>query len=291
MLFSSSSCPSSSEPPSSGEQGWALLGLLLALGVMSIVLSSAVIPNVQMQVQRDKEAEMLYRGDQMARGIARFYSRGALGPLRIQLLLTSPYGQLTELAKLRDGVTLGVREIKFVRPSAMIDPMTSSEWEPVRVRDPRLMKFLQAWLVDTQTVDITPYRDYFQLAGPLQKSVFDKITPAPPRTQPPGVAVPGQRTPPTPGAPGAPGNPQVRRPGQTSDDDDDDDDDDVSNDPLARLFESGSGPGHGNGPIIGVVSKKKGKSMSSYFGLDRYEDWIFIYIPRNIPVMPTQRSQ
>jgi len=287
MLFASSRCPYSSEPPSSGEQGWALLGLLLALGVMSIVLSSAVIPNVQMQVQRDKEAEMLYRGDQMARGIARYYARGALSPLRIQLLLTSPYGQLTELAKLRDGVTLGVREIKFVRPSAMIDPMTSSEWEPIRVRDPRIMKFLQAWLADTQTVDINSYRDYFQIAGPLQKSVFDKITPPPLQNQPPGAAAPGQRTP-----PGStdPGNPQVRRPGQTTDDDDDDDDDDdVSNDPLAQLFKSGS-PGHSNAPIVGVVSKKKGKSMSSYFGLDNYEDWIFIYIPRNAPVIPTQRS-
>jgi len=242
-----------------------------------------------MQVQRDKEAEMLYRGEQMAKGIARFYGRGQLSPLRVQLLLTSPYGQLTELAKLRDGVTLGVREIKFVRPSAMIDPMTSSEWEPIRVRDPRLMKFLQAWLADTQTVDINAYRDYFQLAGPLQKSVFDKLTPAPPRNRPPGVAVPapGQRLPPSPANPG---NPQVRRPGQTpDDDDDDDDDDDVSNDPLARLFESG--PGHSNAPIIGVVSKKKGKAMSSYFGLDNYEDWIFIFIPRNAPVIPTGRSQ
>src|SRR6476660_5740713 len=111
MFLAPSRCPHSNEPSSSGEQGWALLGLLLALGVMSIVLTSAVIPNVQMQVQRDKEAEMLYRGDQMAKGIARYYSRGPLGPLRIQSLLTSPYGQLTELTKLRDGVTLGVREI------------------------------------------------------------------------------------------------------------------------------------------------------------------------------------
>lgn len=289
MLFASSRCPHSSKPSSSGEQGWALLGLLLALAVMSIVLSSAVIPNVQMQVQRDKEAEMLYRGEQMAQGIARYYARGTLAPLRVQLLLTSPYGQLTELAKLRDGVTLGVREIKFVRSSAMIDPMTSSEWEPIRVRDPRIMKFLQAWLADTQTVldprDPT-YRDYFQIAGPLQKSVFDKITPPPPQNQPPGAAAPGQRTP-----PGStdPGNPQVRRPGQTSDDDDDDDDDDdASNDPLAQLFKSGS-PGHSNAPIVGVASKKKGKATRTYFGLDNYEDWIFIYIPKPIQVTSQPR--
>jgi type II secretory pathway pseudopilin PulG len=292
MMLASSNRHLTNEPSSSGEQGWALLGLLLALGVMSIVLSSAVIPNVQMQVQRDKEAEMLYRGDQMARGIARFYARGQLAPLRIQLLLTSPYGQLTELAKLRDGVTLGVREIKFVRPSATIDPMTSSEWEPIRVRDPRLTKFLQAWLADTQTVDITPYRDYFQMAGPLVKGAFDRPTPTPLPlpNQPPAGAAPGQRVPPTPATPG---NPEVRRPGQPpdeEDDDDDDDDDDVSNDPLARLFQSGS-PGHSNAPIIGVVSKKKGKAMSSYFGLDNYEDWIFIYIPKTMPTAPSRVSQ
>lgn len=270
------------------EQGWALLGLLLALGVISIVLTSSVIPNVQMQVQRDKEAEMLYRGDQMARGIARYYARGSLAPLRVQLLLTTPYGQLTELAKLRDGVTLGVREIKFVRPSAMIDPMISAEWEPIRVRDPRIMKFLQAWLADTQTVDINAYRDYFQIAGPLQKGVFDKPTLIPAPNQPPAGVTPGQRVPPTPADPG---NPQTRRPGQADPDpDDDDDDDEDSNDPISQLFKSGS-PGHSNGPIVGVVSKKKGKAMGTYFGLENYEDWIFMYIPRNIPTAPTRVSQ
>jgi hypothetical protein len=178
----------------------------------------------------------------------------------------------------------------------MIDPMTNSEWEPIRVRDPRLMKFLQAWLADTQTVDINAYRDYFQLAGPLQKSVFDKpVTPVnpppaggqPPAGQPPAgqppAGAPGQQVPPGAGNPANPANPgnRVQRPGQTGDDDDDDDDDDsVSNDPLARLFE----PGRGNAPIIGVVSKRKGKATTTYFGLDNYEDWIFIYIPRNAQV-------
>src|SRR4030095_5950572 len=268
MSIASSRSPYRRDSSSSGEQGWALLGLLLALGVISIVLSSSVIPNVQMQVQRDKEAEMLYRGDKMAKGIARYYSRGQLGPLRIQLLLTSPYGQLTELAKLREGVTLGVREIKFVRPSAMIDPMTSSEWEPIRVRDPRLTKFLQAWLAYTQTVDISAYRDYFLIAGPLVKGAFDKgsdkIAPAQPA---PGTtpAQPAPGTAPAPQTPPTPGTPPGRRPTPTpdEDDDDDDDDDDVANDPLSRLFDSSS-PGKSNAPIIGVVSKKKGKAMGTY---------------------------
>ncbi|MEK6320402.1 MAG: hypothetical protein AABN33_01835 [Acidobacteriota bacterium] len=285
MLFAVSRFLASREPSRSNEQGWALLGLLLALGVMSIVLTSAVVPNVQMQVQRDKEAEMLYRGDQMARGIARYYARGSLAPLQIQLLLTSPYGPLTNLAKLREGVTLGVREIKFVRPSAMIDPMNSSDWEPIRVRDPRIMKFLQAWLVDTQTVDTNAYRDYFLIAAPPQKSAFDPDPPPP--TPAPGPVVPGQ---PTPQNPANPGNPPVRPPGQTTDEEEEDEEDEEINDPLARLFESGAS-GLTTPPIVGVAPKKKGKSTKSYFGLDNYEDWIFIYIPRNIPARPTRPSQ
>ena len=265
-----------------GEQGWALLGLLLALMVMSIFLVSAIIPDVQKQVLREKEAEMLYRGQQMAEGIARYYSNGALQPLRYQLLLARP---LTELQKLRDGVTIGAIERKFVRPSAMIDPVSGDEWQVVRPRDPRLTKFLQAWVAETQTVDITRYRDYFLLAGPPQKSAFKKNglfqdqTPAGgAQVQPAPSTNPPNRQNPLPNSGGS----QVRPlPNKGDDDDDDDDDDDVPNDPLANLFKSGS-PGQSNIPIIGVAPKKKGKAMTAYFGLENYEDWVFIYIPRNI---------
>src|SRR6266498_833651 len=150
----------------SNEQGWALLGLLLALGVMSIVLASSIVPNVQMQVQRDKEIEMIYRGEQAAEGIARYYNGGRLGG--IQLFQRPPYGYLTDLNKLRDGITIGAREVKFVRASAMIDPISNSEWEPVRARDPRIAKFLQAWAA--QNLIPIPSQ-YLLLAGPPTKSV------------------------------------------------------------------------------------------------------------------------
>ncbi|HEX8087834.1 MAG TPA: hypothetical protein VF762_03215, partial [Blastocatellia bacterium] len=48
-----------------GEKGWALLGLLLALTIMSMVLASAITPNIAAQVQRSKEDEMIYRGNKM----------------------------------------------------------------------------------------------------------------------------------------------------------------------------------------------------------------------------------
>jgi len=278
MLLAVGRVQSSRESEPSNEQGWALLGLLLALGVMSIIFTSSIIPNVQMQVQRDKEIEMIYRGQQMAEGIARYYNGDRLGP--INLTVAPRWGYLTELAKLRDGVTIGVNEKKFVRASAMIDPMNSSEWDLVRARDPRIMKFLQAWAA--QTLIPIPSQ-YLLLAGPPTKSVFGKTRP--PSSNPASGVAPGQ-TPPliSPVNPVNPGNPQVKPPGQTVDDDDDDDDDDI-NDPLAHLFESGA-PGHSNAPIVGVAPKKKGKAATAYFGLENYEDWVFIYIPKNIQQIP-----
>lgn len=256
--------------PRSGEQGWALLGLLLALGVMSIVFASSIVPNVQVAVQRDKELEMMYRGEQVAEGIARYYNGGALRG--IQLFQRPPYGYLTELAKLRDGVTIGVNERRFVRASAMIDPVSNSEWEPVRARDPRIGKFLQAWAA--QTLIPIPTQ-YLLLAAPPTKSVFGKSEPSP--SDPPSGSGASGQTPPIVN-PANPGNPPIIRPGQDPDPDDDDDDDDI-NDPLAHLFQT-SEPGQGNAPIVGVAPKRKGKSANAYFGLDRYEDWVFIFIPK-----------
>ncbi len=263
----------------SHEHGWALLGLLLALGVMSIFLASAIVPNVQKEVQRDKEMEMLYRGQQMAEGIARYYGRGRLVPLNI-LMPPTPLPYLTDLAKLSDGVSIGVRDLKFVRPSALIDPMTSKEWEPVRARDPRIMKFLQAWAAET--LSQIP-NQYLLLAAPPHRSAFKNSNPSS-TNQTPGSGVQGQPNDPNSTTPPAPGGSQVmppRRPA-TGDDDDDDDDDDNPNDPLGHLFDAET-PGHSNAPIIGVASKRKGPAMSAYFGLGNYEEWIFMYIPKVLP--------
>jgi type II secretory pathway pseudopilin PulG len=262
--------------PRAGEQGWALLGLLLALGVMSIVLASSIVPNVQMQVQRDKEIEMMYRGEQMAEGIARYYNGGVrVGP--INLTVRPPYGYLLELAKLRDGVTIGVNERKFVRASAMIDPVSNSEWEPVRARDPRIMKFLQAWAA--QNLIPIPTQ-YLLLASPPTKSVFGKSNPSS-SSGTPGSGASGLQPPLI--NPANPGNPQTKPPGQTTEegDDDDDDDDDEINDPLAHLFQTGS-PGQSNAPIVGVAPKRKGKAANAYFGFENYEEWVFLFIPKTV---------
>ncbi|HSE37325.1 MAG TPA: hypothetical protein VLG74_08490 [Blastocatellia bacterium] len=259
-----------SDSRQANEHGWALLGLLLALGVMSIVLASSIVPNVQMQVQRDKELEMMYRGEQISQGIARYYNNGALRG--IQLLRRPPYGYLLDLAKLRDGITIGVNERKFVRPSALIDPISNADWEPIRARDPRIMPFLQAWAA--QTLLPIP-NDYLLLAGPPTRSVFNELRPSF-SDAPSGTAAPGQAPPAPPIInPANPGSPSAR-PNENPDDPNSDVDDIV--DPLAHLFDSDA-PGKSNAPIVGVAPKRKGKAANAYFGLERYEEWIFIFLP------------
>ena len=75
----------------------------------------------------------------------------------------------------------------------------------------------------------------------------------------------------------------LREVGQHAHPDDDDDDDDANgaNDPLKSIFGNGSGLGTDLStiPIVGVAPKLKGKPTLPLYGLDRFEQWVFIYIP------------
>jgi hypothetical protein len=243
-----------------GEQGWALLGLLLALTILSMVLASAITPNVAGQVQRSKEDEMIYRGNKIARAIAIYYNGGkVLGPINPLALTQVRYGKLTELKKLRDGFTIGVQEVKLIRPSEMIDPMTSQEWEPVRVRDPRLNKVLQAWSAENGA-PISPM--YSLLAGPQAKLKLANPS--------------GDGDQQKPGADGrAPGGGDPQDPNDVDPELPDD------HDPLSQIPGLGLSDGLSTteSPIIGVAPKARGTAMRPLYGLDSYEDWVFIFIP------------
>lgn len=244
------------------EKGWALLGLLLALTIMSMVLASAITPNVTAQVQRSKEDEMIYRGNKMARAIAIYYNGGkVLGALNPLALSQVRYGKLTELKRLRDGFTIGVQEVKLIRPSDMIDPMTSQEWEPVRLRDPRLNKVLQAWSAENGA-PIPPM--YSLLAG----------TPAKLKLANPSDDSDDQK----PGGDGKPSGGGGKDPQDPGDVDPELPDD---HDPLSQIPGLGLSDGLGTteSPIIGVAPKARGTAIRSLYGLDSYEDWVFIFIP------------
>jgi type II secretory pathway pseudopilin PulG len=265
--------------PRDAEGGWAMLGLILAMMILGIAMTAAA-PNIKMQVQREKEAELMYRGEQMAEAIARYYNFGNLGPINVRT--PPPYGYLTDLEKLREGVTLGVREIKFVRPSALIDPMRSDEWEPVRVRDPRIMPALQAFAAEkrVQIPDV-----YMLLAGPPPKLNI---------INPPGNpdSTGGQQPSNSNQSPPPANSNQSTRGGNAdadADSDQDPDSDDDANDPLAHLLELDKS----NLPIVGVATKMRGPTVKALYGFTNYEEWVFIFIPdQNFRILnPNQNNR
>ena len=285
-----------------GDRGWALLGLILALAVMGIMLAS-VAPNIQTQVKRDKEEEMIYRGQQMAEAITRYYNQGLVGYIRLEA--PPPYGYLTDLRRLRNGITRGVTQVKLVRPSAMIDPMVNDEWEPVRMRDPRLANALQAYVAYMNTINpqspVTIPPPWMVIAGifTTTQTINPLGSPAVPQTgsqpapQPSGST--GARSSGGQNRQSPNGNtpPGARPPGAPNDEEGDDDDDDDTSDPLSHLLSSGStgfpGPGSRKGsdnqlgqsnlPIVGVAPRLKGKAIRNLWGMTNYDDWVFIYIP------------
>ncbi|MFL6216689.1 MAG: hypothetical protein ACJ74J_22595 [Blastocatellia bacterium] len=260
--------------PGDGERGYALLSLILALSIISIYLVSSVVPNVKRSVQRVKEQEMIYRGNQMAKAIARFYGNRRLIPLN--LTMPPAYGYLTELKKLSDGVTMGVQEIKFARGSEMIDPMAGVEWEPVRARDPRIIAVLQAYAAETGAIISPPYLLLSGAPARKTKSIFDDSD----SKSSSSSSQSGTSS-------GKPAGQAGTNPKSGEDPDEADDDEDV-NDPLAHLFESDSNASFGKStvPIIGVAPKLKGKSVVPLRlgdvvlnGIENYEQWVFLYIP------------
>src|SRR5262245_12326810 len=121
------------------EGGYILIGLM---GVMmfGLILTTAAAPSSKLEAQREKEEEMLWRGQQVAMAINRFRMlRGGMFPT-----------DLTELTKITE---VNGKRIRLLRPSALCDPMTpckgETNWRVIHPGDP-LPKTLLNAIVATQ---------------------------------------------------------------------------------------------------------------------------------------------
>src|SRR5258708_39691350 len=65
-----------------GQQGYAMVALIVAMSIMAIMMAVAM-PTWRQMAQREKEAELIFRGQQYARAIGLFQRKtgpGALPP-------------------------------------------------------------------------------------------------------------------------------------------------------------------------------------------------------------------
>ncbi len=74
-----------------GQRGYAMAALLMSVAVMAIVMS-AILPVWRQQSQREKEAELAFRGEQYARAIYLFNTKnGGQNPPSIDALVQGRY--------------------------------------------------------------------------------------------------------------------------------------------------------------------------------------------------------
>jgi type II secretory pathway pseudopilin PulG len=75
----------------SGDQGYLMVALLVAMSVMAIMMSAA-LPAYHTLAQREKEAELVFRGEQIARAIGLYQRKVANAPVpSIDFLVENRY--------------------------------------------------------------------------------------------------------------------------------------------------------------------------------------------------------
>ena len=204
--------PSRPPPDLPSESGYAMAGLLVAIGIMSVLMSVAM-PSWRTLAKREKEAELLFRGEQYLRAIDLYQRR-------------FPGAYPTDLEMLVDQ-----RFLRRLYP----DPMTG---EPFRIltQGSAATALGEATAADEADDEGRPNRLSDRTGRSSSGSMF-------------GSTAPGS--------------------GRRSDR------------ALGSRFSRASGePDDELGGIVGVVSRSSEESLLEYNGATRYDQWLFVHMPR-----------
>jgi type II secretory pathway pseudopilin PulG len=123
---------------SSSEAGYTLVALL-ALMTLLALFATAAAPSIRQKVQREREKETIFRGEQVADALRDYYLHRATTGRGVgdQSLPTS-------IDQLLEGIPVpgGSKKRQILRPSAARDSLSSSgEWRLVRPRSEELIDF------------------------------------------------------------------------------------------------------------------------------------------------------
>lgn len=227
------------------QRGYIMITLMLALALITIGLL-AVLPEIAQQIKRDREEEMRHRGTAYMRAIQHFYKKFGRYPSRVEDLENT-------------------NNLRFLR-KRYTDPLS----------------------VDRATGKEKDFKLLYQQDITLNQGPLLGPTGGP-QGGAPGVTLPV-------GGPSAPGGPGIQpgglqpdgpsgTPAPASGDSNNSSDAEENSNSTGSSSSSSSGSGFngptfGGGPILGVVSTSKAKSIRVFFGKDHYKDWLFIYVPQ-----------
>ncbi|MGA7077617.1 MAG: hypothetical protein WBQ43_09130 [Terriglobales bacterium] len=238
-----------------------MITLMLALALITLALL-AVLPAMKQQIMRDREEEMIHRGNSYMRAIQHFYKKFGRYPTRVEELENS--NNMRFLRK------------RYTDPMN-VDPQTHKE---------RPFKFLQQQDITLNSGPVLPGQ-----SGPAAQGGFGG-------TGGGFGATPGGLNGPQSGLGGfgaQPGGAQTGPGAQTSGSADSGGSSSSSSSSSSFAVEgqplsdtgssspsSGSSPNgqtFGGGPLLGVASTSKAKTIRVFYDKNHYNDWFFIYLP------------
>ena len=241
------------------QSGYALLFVVFMVATI-IIAAAAAAPSLLTEGRREKEAEMVWRGEQYERAIGLYYQKFGQYPTKVE-----------DLTKQTNGV-------RFLR-QAYTDPMNKDDgsWRFIYVGpNGQLIGSLRPANLLQSTLSTPGLTGALTSGGGLQPLSAPGASQG--TDQAPGAAT-GMNQ-----APGAgTGMNQAPGAGQTGPQ--------TNNAATANPLESQPQPLEGavlGGNIIGVGSKTKKSSLRIYLGGDTYQQWEFIWNPTSQMAIPGQ---
>src|SRR4029077_6028432 len=256
------------------QRGYMLITLMLALALITIAMLT-VLPEIGQQIRRDREEEMRHRGTAYMRAIQHFFKKFGRYPMRVEELENT-----NNLRFLR----------KRYKDPINRDPATGQE------KEFKLLHQTDITLNNGPVLGLTPGQNLLpgqggpQGQGALGGSAGGVGGPQGAvgafGAQPGGLQQAGNAgiQNPAGGDPSnsSPGNASSGNPSSGSPSDTEGNSNSPgSNSPGSSPSNSGfNGPTLGGGPILGVASTSKAKSIRVFYDKNHYTDWLFIYVPQ-----------
>jgi len=236
------------------DSGYMLLVLMLAVAVLTITLLG-VARNYRRSIVRDREVEMMHRGDQYSRAIKRYYKKNGSYPTTLEQLENT-------------------NKIRYLRKRYK-DPMSpDGSWKLVHATDIKLTSGGLAGAVAGTAAGQNPANA--GIVGAAASVAAVQSAAGSTGTSLAGTSTAGTDTGGTtgtgtpPGGTGTSGSTSTSDQGTAS-----------GGTPSTGSTNNAASSGQvlGGGPVLGVVSKSKAEGIHSFADKKKYNEWFFIYDP------------
>jgi type II secretory pathway pseudopilin PulG len=263
------------------QRGYMMITLMLALALMTIALL-AVLPSVKQQILRDREEEMQHRGTAYMRAIQHFYKKFNRYPTRVEELentnnlrflrrrYTDPMNRDHATGKEKDFKLLHQQDISLNSGPVLGQPTQGQSGPGAQSGFGGQSGFgSQGGLGGGQS----------GFGGQSGPGSFGGPTGGAQQTSPgnqPSASGSGSSSSGGSSSAGTSSGDSTNEDGSSSASGSS-----PSNSNQASGSSSGlNGPTFGGGPILGVASMSKEKTIRVFFDKNHYNDWLFIYMPQ-----------